>query len=77
MDLKQRKLNKAEWESIEVPVSNQEIDVLNLIIKGYNDVNIKINNNNSLFAYLKIENSQKMEDYLYTKYFHTRVDKFE
>jgi hypothetical protein len=77
MDLKQRKLNKAEWESIEVPVSQPEIEVLNLIIKGYHDVNIKINNNNSIFTFLKIEYSQKMEDYLYTKYFQSRVDKIE
>ena len=77
MDLKQRKLNKAEWESIEVPVSQPEIDILNLIINGYHDVNIKINNNNSIFTFLKIEYSPKMEDYLYTKYFQARVDKIE
>ena len=55
MDLKQRKLNKAEWNSIEVPVSESELEVLKLITKGYNDVNLKINNNNSIFSYLKIE----------------------
>ena len=42
MDLKQRKLNRSEWNSIEVSVSNSEIEILNLIIRGYNDVNIKI-----------------------------------
>ena len=51
MDLNQRKLNKSEWESIEVPVSKSEIDILNMIIAGYQDVNIRINNNNSIFAY--------------------------
>ena len=45
MDLNQRKLNKTEWSSIEISVSKYEIDILNLIIKGYHDVNIKINNN--------------------------------
>ena len=54
MDLKQRKLNKSEWNSIEVPVSKNEIDILNMIIKGYHDVNIRINNNNSIFMFLKI-----------------------
>jgi len=77
MDLKQRKLNKSEWTSIEVMVSEQEIDILNLIMKGYYDVNIKINNTNSIFTYLKIEYSEKMEDYLYIKYLKERVDKVE
>ena len=43
MDLKQRKLNRSEWNSIEVSVSKSEIDILNMIMLGYHDVNIKIN----------------------------------
>jgi len=73
MDLKQRKLNKSEWDSIEKPVSKSEIDVLNMIVKGYHDVNIRINNNNSIFSYLKIEFSEKMESYLFNKYFRERT----
>ena len=42
MDLNQRKLNKTEWNSVEVPVSKSEIDILNMIIKGFQDVNIRI-----------------------------------
>jgi len=77
MDLKQRKLNRSEWNSIEVSVSKSEIDILNMIIKGYHDVNIKINNNNSIFTFLKIEYSEKMEDYIYNKYLRERSDKIE
>jgi len=77
MDLKQRKLNKAEWESIEVPVSQQEIDVLKIIIEGYNNVNVKNNNNNSIFMFLKIEYTTKMEDYVFTKYFGDQVNTIE
>ena len=77
MDLKQRKLNKSEWNSIEVPVSKNEIDILNMIIKGYHDVNIRINKNNSIFMFLKIEYSEKMEDYIYNKYIRERGDKIE
>jgi hypothetical protein len=68
MDLNQRKLIKSEWDSIEIPFSKNEIEVLNLIISGYHDVNIKINNNDSLFTFLKIEYNSKMEDYIYNKY---------
>ena len=77
MDLQQRKLNKSEWDSIEIPVSKTEIDVLKLIVQGYTDVNIKINNNDSIFTFIKIEYSQKMEDFLYNKYLRQRVDKIQ
>jgi hypothetical protein len=77
MDLKQRKLNKSEWESIEIPVSQSELNVLNLIIKGYSDVSTRINTNNSIFTFLKIEFSEKMEDYVYNKFLRSRVEKIE
>ena len=60
MDLNQRKLIKSEWDSIEIPFSKSEIDVLHLIISGFHDVNIKINNNESLFTFLKIDYNTKM-----------------
>jgi len=77
MDLKQRKLNKSEWGSIERPVSENELAVLNLITKGYHDVNIRINNNNSIFTFLKIEFSEKMEDCIYNRYLRKRADEVE
>jgi len=77
MDLKQRKLNKSEWESIEVPVSTQEIEILKLIIGGYHNVNIRVNNKNSIFTFLKLEYSEKMENYLYNNYLRERGDKIE
>jgi hypothetical protein len=69
MDLTQRKLNKSEWDSIEIPVSESEKKILKLIITGFNDVNIKMNHHNSLITFLKIEYNEKMEDYLFNKYF--------
>lgn len=77
MDLKQRKLNRSEWDSIEIPVLRSEIDILNMIVQGYHDVNIRINNNNSIFSYLKIEFSEKMENYLFNKYFRERTELIE
>jgi hypothetical protein len=75
MDLNQRKLIKSEWDSIEVPFSKSEIEVLNLIISGFHDVNIKINYNDSLFTFLKIESNTKMEDFIYNKYLREDVEK--
>lgn len=77
MDLKQRKLNKSEWDSIEIPVSESELSILHLIIKGYHDVLIRINNNNSIFTFLKIEFSEKMEDYIYNRYLRKRAEYIE
>ena len=76
MDLKQRKLTKSEWESIEIPVNVDENEILNLITNGYHNVNIKYNKHNSLFYYLKIDYSESMEEYLYNKYFYDIIQKW-
>jgi len=76
MDIvKQVKLSKSEWDSIEVPVSESEKSILELIVSGYNAVDIKVNKTLSLFTYLKVEYSEKMEDYLYNVYLRTLVMK--
>ena len=75
MDLIQRKLTKSEWEGIEVPVSQEEKEILKLIKDGYMDVNIRYNNNQSLLNYMRIENSELMNEYLYKEYFKSIIDK--
>ena len=75
--MQQRKLNRSEWNSIEIPVSKSELDILNMILQGNNNVNVKINNNNSIFTFLKIDYSEKMEDYIYNKYLKERGEKIE
>lgn len=73
MDLKQKKLSKSEWNSIEISVSKNEKDILNLIKNGYHNSNIKLNKSDSLFTYLKIDFSQSLEDYLFSKYFLNKI----
>jgi len=77
MDLNQRKLTKSEWNGIEVPVSQDEKEILELIIRGFHDVNIKYNKHSSLFCFLKIDYSEIMEDYLYNKYFASIIAKMK
>jgi len=81
MDLNQRKLNKSEWNSIEVPVSDDELNVLNLIKDGYHNVNIKVNKGNSIFTFLKIGYNEstfpKIEEYLFNKYLKGISDEIE
>jgi hypothetical protein len=73
MDLTQRKLVKSEWESIEIPVSSQEKDILQMIKNGYHDVNIHTNSQQSLFSFVKIEQNQGTELLLFQKYFEAQL----
>jgi hypothetical protein len=81
MDLSQRKLKKSEWNSIEVPVSDEELSVLNLIKTGYHDVNIKANKGKSIFTFLKINYNKnsflKIEEFIFNKYLKSIVGTIE
>lgn len=68
MDLTQRKLSKAEWASIEVPVTAEEKRINELIIAGYTDVNLQRNPSQSLLKYMKIAFSEQIDTYLYVHY---------
>lgn len=74
MDLKQTKLTKSEWMNIEIPVLDQEKSILQLIIDGYHDVNLKRNDNVSLLSHMKMEYSPEIEKQLYKQYFEKDVD---
>ena len=69
MDLFQSKLTKSEWESIEVPVDIGEKQILQMIVDGYDDLNISRNNTLSLLGYLKMNNDETIEKYIFDKYF--------
>jgi len=73
MDLTQTKLTRAEWETIEVPISPSEKQVLSMIIAGFHDVNIRTNETQSLYSFTKIEQTSETEFYLYKKYFENTV----
>jgi len=69
MDLVQRKLTRDEWNSVEVPVYKEEKDIINLITKGYTNINVIENYNNSIMDYLRIEHTNNMDNHLYKTYF--------
>ena len=75
MDLKQRKLNKTEWNNTQVPVSQDERRILKLICDGYHDVSLKMNVNQSLSQVIKLDMTPEMEAYLYERYFSGDVKK--
>ena len=73
MDLKQRKLSKSEWESIEIPVSKTETEILRLITSGFSNVHLKVNKTDSIFTFLKIEYNTQIEEFLYVKFFDEKI----
>ena len=74
MDLTQSKLSKNEWETIEVPVSENEKKILAMIVKGYDDLNIHTNDTQSMYSFIKVEQTPEIEYFLYKKYFQEQVD---
>ena len=75
MDLTQKKLSKAEWEAIEVPLPASEKEILQLVKNGYNNVNIKQNNALSLLMFMKITKDFTLyHAYFYTLYFKKLID---
>lgn len=81
MDLRQTKLTKKEWESIEVPIDGLEKEILTLIKRGYSNPAYNYNKSLSLLSYMKLVSDDKPQDndkyhvFLYNKYFKERIDK--
>lgn len=68
VNLDQVKLTKSEWDSIEVPVSDAEKDILKMIRDGYRDTNIRHNATLSLLGFLKLSNNESMERHLFVTF---------
>jgi hypothetical protein len=78
MDLTtQKKLTKSEWDSIEISVSENEKKILNVIMNGYSNINIKYNDNLSLAQFLKMstEENPELEVYFFKEYFAKEIEK--
>jgi len=76
MDLNQIKLSKTEWETIETPVSDNEKKILKVIMEGFDNINIKYNDNLSMLQLLKVNSSElkSLEGYFYKEYFLSRIN---
>ena len=79
MDLAQRKLSQEEWESLEVPITGNELRILKMIRDGYNNVNITSNDTQTLLNFIKIEAKDltPYHHYLYETYFKKHIDKMQ
>lgn len=74
VDLHQKKLSKAEWDYTEIPESREEIEVLNMIKAGFNNVNIRFNTTKSIIGILKTSINEEIMVFLFNKYFKKRVE---
>lgn len=74
MDLYQQKLSKIEWESIEIPVNQQEQKIIHFIKNGFHNINIKYNENQALLNFIKLNNTSLLHMYLYEKYFQSQIN---
>ena len=73
MDLTQTKLSNTEWNSIEIPVQEDENVILNLIQDGYSNICIRVNQNTSILSIVKIEDTPENHAYLYKTYFADKI----
>lgn len=71
--LTQTKLTRAEWESIEIPVSAQEKRVLKLIQEGYDNINITSNISLNMIAFTKLPPTPEIHAFIYDQYFKEKV----
>lgn len=69
MDLSQEKLSKAEWQSIEIPVVEQEQKILKLIMAGFENPEIRISPNQSIATFMKMTMDKTMETFVFREFF--------
>jgi hypothetical protein len=74
IDLYQKKLSKAEWDYMEIPESKDEVEILNLIKRGFSDVNIKYNTAKSIIGILKTSTTEEIMVFLFNNYFKKKIE---
>ena len=65
MDLNQVKLTKTEWNSTEIPISTKEMKIVKMIMDGYDNINIRENDNQSIANFIKMATVPGVHDYIY------------
>ena len=71
----QAKLTKSEWNGIEVPISSEELGILNMIQLGFANVDIKVNNTPTIVSHLKLSNiTNQTHLYLFKRYLGDKIE---
>jgi hypothetical protein len=76
MDLTQKKLTKSEWDFLEIPLCQSELEIMKMIENSKKNLNIKFNKTMTLIGYMKFDGSNKgIHYYFYNKYFEKDISK--
>lgn len=75
MDLVQNKLSKSEWQSIEVQINRDELNIVKMICESFHNINHSYNMASSLLSHVKITPSKEIHQQLYIIYFDEYVRK--
>tara|TARA_B110000967_G_scaffold146723_1_gene150196 strand:- start:10035 stop:12788 length:2754 start_codon:yes stop_codon:yes gene_type:complete len=73
MELYQNKLTRAEWETIEKPVSEEEKKILKLISDGYYDTNVRKNDTSTFLSYTKVAKTPEVDWFIFKQYFQNTI----
>jgi hypothetical protein len=68
MDLRQTKLTKDEWVSIEVPLPATELEVLKFMQQAYHEPTLVVNSLPTLYGYLKIAPTPALDVHLFHQF---------
>lgn len=78
MDLRQTRLTADEWDALEVPIGQAELDILRVIKNGYNDVSYCKNKALSMVTFMKIHKDlSHYHLFFYNRYFATTIAEFK
>lgn len=59
MDFVQTKLSKSEWETLEIPLPEEEQTILSMIYNAYNNTNYSYNSHQSMMSVMKLQDDDK------------------
>jgi hypothetical protein len=67
--LAQTKLTKKEWEMVEIKVTPDKMEILEMMAQGYDNDKITCYKLQSLVSFLKLENTNEIDNYIYEQFF--------
>ena len=66
--LKQNKLSRDEWDSVENRIPEQEMKIISLINDGYNDINTYVNETKTILSLIKMLPENGVHYFIYIKH---------
>jgi len=73
--LAQTKLTKKEWEMVEIKVTPDKMEILEMMTQGYDNDKITCYKLQSLVSFLKLENTNEIDNYIYEQFFKKDISK--